>query len=91
MLKNCPWPTTAASLVVTFALLVWVVPSFERMFEDGGAALPVRTQVLLHVTRPPSAGILPSLFDGRLRRQELVQPRCRMLGEHCAPKVVTAA
>lgn len=49
MKSACLYPTIVIviSLIVTSTLLIFVVPQFERLFQDFGAQLPVYTQLIV--------------------------------------------
>lgn len=48
-----------ALIMVTLFLLVWVIPTFEELFSDVGASLPLLTRVVLSVSRLVSSyGVL---------------------------------
>ncbi len=38
------------SIVVTFVLLYWVIPVFQKMFQDFGSALPAPTQIVVNLS-----------------------------------------
>ncbi len=53
-----PVITIVVSLGVTVVLLVWVIPVFQKMFGDFGAALPAPTQMVIDMSQFMRANIL---------------------------------
>lgn len=47
------------SLLITTALMVWVVPTFKQIFESFGAPLPAPTQMVLSLSSAIAHGIAP--------------------------------
>nr|WP_153099337.1 type II secretion system F family protein [Paraburkholderia hayleyella] len=67
------------AIVITIALLVWVVPTFKQIFDGFGAALPAPTQVVLTLSAAAARWSLPAAalltfavaaFTHQLRRSE---------------------
>ena len=46
-----PASIVAVAVVITFILLLWVVPQFESLFKNFGADLPVPTQMVIAMSR----------------------------------------
>jgi type IV pilus assembly protein PilC len=46
-----PCAVLVAALVVTLVIMLWVVPSFEEMFRNFGAELPMLTQIVMAISR----------------------------------------
>ncbi|BBO59105.1 type II secretion system F family protein [Mycoavidus sp. B2-EB] len=50
------------SLLITTALMIWVVPTFQQIFESFGAPLPTPTRIVLSLSSAIAHGIAPVTF-----------------------------
>ncbi|CCD29728.1 type IV fimbrial assembly protein pilC [Candidatus Glomeribacter gigasporarum BEG34] len=48
------------ALLITVALMIWVVPTFEQVFDGFGAALPAPTRVVLALSSATARAIAPA-------------------------------
>ncbi len=48
------------ALLITVALMLWVVPTFQQIFDGFGAALPAPTRVVLALSAATARGIVPA-------------------------------
>jgi type IV pilus assembly protein PilC len=46
-----PAAVTAFAVLLTSGILIWIVPAFERIYDDLGGALPVPTRMLITLSR----------------------------------------
>jgi len=76
------------AIVITAALLVWVVPTFKQIFDGFGARLPAPTQFVLALSAGAARWSVPlfalifaatSAFAFLLRRSEAARVRCARL------------
>ncbi len=59
---NYPIGILLVALTISLALMIWVVPTFQQMFEGFGATLPAPTQFVIALSAAVIHGALPALI-----------------------------